>query len=405
MGREVTLVLVRDGDLVGALAPFAVEAPWWPEVGPVADAVRARHGAVVQVLRLLRARPDRDDPFGMGGSVVYVAELEPGERPPTRLDAPPPGASDGLAEHPRRMPWARPGGPAAALAWARRALADAGLAMVGPARQVKTWNLSALWRLHTDAGPAWLKLVAPFLGHEGDVIATLRAAGCRGVPRLLAHDGARAVLADIPGDDGYAASARRRADMARLFVGLSTAWPHAPAFPALPSWGANAIAPLVERALDACDDELDDSDRDAVAGLAAGLADRLAAAADCGVPEALIHGDAHAGNVRDDGRRLTVLDWGDSGLGNPLLDLHDFLARTPAEAVAPVRTAWLAAWAAARPGSDPARAAELLAPVAPLRLAAAYRRFLEGIEPSEHVYHAADVPAQLRLAARAATAG
>jgi len=42
------------------------------------------------------------------------------------------------------------------------------------------------------------------------------------------------------------------------------------------------------------------------------------------------------------------------------------------------------------PGCDPDRARDLLAPVAALQLAAVYQMFLDNIEPSERVYHAAD---------------
>ena len=50
------------------------------------------------------------------------------------------------------------------------------------------------------------------------------------------------------------------------------------------------------------------------------------------------------------------------------------------------------------PGCDPERAVALLRPVAPLRMAAVYALFLAGIEPSEHPYHAGDVPACLERA-------
>jgi hypothetical protein len=50
----------------------------------------------------------------------------------------------------------------------------------------------------------------------------------------------------------------------------------------------------------------------------------------------------------------------------------------------------MAAWKKAVPGSDPARAAVLLAPIAAARQAVIYRMFLDNIEPSEHVYHATD---------------
>ena len=52
-------------------------------------------------------------------------------------------------------------------------------------------------------------------------------------------------------------------------------------------------------------------------------------------------------------------------------------------------------WAEAVPGSD-LHAAALIAPVALLRQAIIYQRFLDGIEESERVYHREDVPERLR---------
>ena len=59
---------------------------------------------------------------------------------------------------------------------------------VGPAVQVKTWNLSSVWRLPTAAGPAWLKVVPPFFGHEDAMLSRLDPAV---VPPLIAADGPR----------------------------------------------------------------------------------------------------------------------------------------------------------------------------------------------------------------------
>ncbi len=91
-------------------------------------------------------------------------------------------------------------------------------------------------------------------------------------------------------------------------------------------------------------------------------------------------------------------------MSGTLLDMAAFLPRVAdAGQRSRVRVAWLDAWRAERPGSDPAAAAELIAPVAALRQALVYRRFLDGMEPAEHRYHAADVPLWLRHALTAAT--
>ena len=47
---------------------------------------------------------------------------------------------------------------------------------------------------------------------------------------------------------------------------------------------------------------------------------RLADATACGLPDTIVHGDFHPGNLRCDGAVLTLLDWGDAGVGHPLLD-------------------------------------------------------------------------------------
>ena len=108
---------------------------------------------------------------------------------------------------------------------------------------------------------------------------------------------------------------------------------------------------------------------------------------------------ADLSNVRVDGARLTLLDWGDSGVGHPLLDQPAFLERAVTENALALRRRWLSAWEAAAPGSDPARASMLLAPIGALRQAVVYQAFLDNIEPSEHPYHRDDPAERLRRAA------
>jgi hypothetical protein len=95
-----------------------------------------------------------------------------------------------------------------------------------------------------------------------------------------------------------------------------------------------------------------------------------------------------------------LLNWGESGVGRPLLDQPAFLDRVPSGTDGAVRAHWLQQWSEAVPGSDPARASVLLAPVAAARRAVIYRTFLDNIEPSEQPYHRAD-PAQWLIRAAA----
>ena len=135
-----------------------------------------------------------------------------------------------------------------------------------------------------------------------------------------------------------------------------------------------------------------------------GLLDGLAARWDhidaCGLPDTLVHGDFHPGNLRSAGPgHLVLLDWGDSGIGHPMLDQPAFLERlSPADRQA-VRQVWTTRWRREVPGCDPDRAASLLAPIGALRQAMIYQRFLDGIEPDERIYHAPDPARWLERAA------
>ncbi len=83
--RQVTLLLCdREGRRLGALPPFEVEVPWWPEAEPVVAGARARFGIEVTVLRLV-ASPVSER--AAGGPVTYLAEV----------DGPPPFAAGAVA--------------------------------------------------------------------------------------------------------------------------------------------------------------------------------------------------------------------------------------------------------------------------------------------------------------------
>ena len=98
------------------------------------------------------------------------------------------------------------------------------------------------------------------------------------------------------------------------------------------------------------------------------------------------------------GLGVVVIDWGDSTVGNPAFDILRLCDDVDPAAATDLRASWAARWRAAVPSSDPDRAIDLLRPVAAVRAAAAYAEFLSRIEPSEHPYHAADVPHWLDVA-------
>ncbi|MEU8338269.1 phosphotransferase family protein [Micromonospora tulbaghiae] len=402
MSRTVTLVLLDSaGRPLGALPPFGVPEPWWQEAGSIVAAVRQRHGLEIAVLRLL----DADRPAPPGGHVRYLAQVV--DAPAVPLE---PVAVD-LAPHPLRQPWAEAGGPADSVAWATGELRRLGRRVTVVAQQ-RTWNLSAIWRLDTDEGPTWLKQLPPFARHEPTVLAFPDDQGVGvGVdlpgdpnslingPVVLSADGeGRMLLADVPGEDRYGAGEGERAAIA--------AEHHAVQLRACGVVGELVAAGVPDlrgaRLAGWIRERLAGHDVSAAAGLLDGLDHRLRQVGDCGLPDTLVHGDLHPGNVRGDDGRRTVIDWADSFAGHPAFDILRLTEDVDADAAARLIDAWARRWRADVPGSDPHRAVDLLRPVAPLRQAAVYAMFLAAIEPSEHPYHVHDVPAALARAAAVA---
>ncbi len=114
------------------------------------------------------------------------------------------------------------------------------------------------------------------------------------------------------------------------------------------------------------------------------------------MPDTLVHGDFHPGNVAGRVGDYVILDWGDSFIGHPLLDELAFVERLPPPSQLAARGWVLADWERLVPGSDPSRAADLLEPVVPLLAAVMYANFCAQIEPDERVYHSSDALRRLR---------
>ncbi|HCT75487.1 MAG TPA: aminoglycoside phosphotransferase family protein [Micromonosporaceae bacterium] len=337
MPRDVTLVLL-DGRV---LSSFEVELPWWQEVSGVIEGARAHHGLEISVLRIVETEPGLTN----GGKVTYLVET--------------PGMNGAHEDHPLRPDYAKPGGPSRSIEWARSVL-DRPITSV---EQLRTWNLSAIWRLGTPSGTVWLKQVPRFFAHEAVVLRYLRK------PVLLAADDqGRMLLDDLPGEDLYDCDFETRRAIAADMVEIQLK--ALPQLEKLHSAGIPLMLGLPSQPW---------------------LADALARVAACGMPDTLVHGDLHPGNVRGTPLDRTIIDWGDCFIGHPgfdILRLSDGLL--PVEA-ADLLATWAMLWRRAVPGCDPVAAADALRPVAALRNSAVYSHFLFNIEPSEHRYHAADV--------------
>ncbi|MEU4803652.1 phosphotransferase [Actinosynnema sp. NPDC023587] len=336
MRNVVALVLV-DGAPVGSVE-FTVDSPWWNDVEPVVTRLDEVLGVSTSVLRLVSATGS-----GMrGGTVTY--QVEAAARPRLGLR---PAPHDPPAEpEPLRMPWARPGGPAALVAWAGEHVD------VRRAVQVKTWNLSCLYRLETDDGTFWAKQFPEFMADEAAVISMVRNVDPALVPDVVASAPQRLLMRAAGGIDCWRPSAEVIADV-------------------VPRWVA------VQAAL---------------AGPAAARV-RGVRVPSFGLPDTLLHGDFHPGNWRSGG---TVLDWGDAHWGHPALDAARLIGFVGDDLG--IARVWADAWLRHRPDSDPLAALRHARPASHLVGALVYQEFLDHIEESERVYHLGDPERELETA-------
>lgn len=391
--RLARLVLVTpDGAVVGCFPPIPVDIPWWQEVESVVRAAREYHGVEVTILRLLEVARDRPD----GVEVTYLAEIAepvPAEAWTGKIEA-----------DPLRQAYAQPGGPAVDLAWAKEVLAGHGLAPTAKPVQVRTWNLSSIWYIPIGDQSAWLKVVPPFFRHEGRVITALTGGH---VPALFGHDErGRILLAEIPGEDMFEAALPQLLAMVTLLVDIQASWigrVDELRKMRLPDWSGPSLSIAIADVVQRTREELSEDEYATLLRFVRGLAARFAEVDACGLPDTLVHGDCHPGNFRGAERELTLLDWGDSGIGHPLLDQPAFLERVPPKDLEMVKDHWNREWLARMPGCDPTRAADLLAPIAAARQAVIYQRFLDNIEPSEQIYHRGDPADWLRRTAELVT--
>lgn len=383
----------------------------WQDVGHVTRGLRQSLGAAATTLRCIAIEYQREQELV---SKVYAAVLDdpawappPGARWVTRAEAdalplaePAHGAAiaewfawyGGAPPHPLRSPWYMPGWHSGAVGWATAALRAAGLPPTGPAEQLRSWQRSAILRLPTAAGPAYLKAVPPIFGHEPALTAALAAADPRRFAQPVALDPARGwlLMRELPGPtlDGLPGEVEIWEAALEAFaeVQIATA-AHLPALRAVgvPERPLEALAarlgPLLSDTAATLPNSpagLSDDERARLRAMAPRLQALSAELAAYRVPPALEHGDFWAGQVVAGRAGFGFLDWSDAAIAHPffslllfLVEIEDFFPKLPGVREA-LRDAYLRPWAALLPDADLARAFELAQPLAALHHALTY---------------------------------
>jgi aminoglycoside phosphotransferase (APT) family kinase protein len=278
----------------------------------------------------------------------------------------------GRAEPPPRRPaWFQTSWYDEVEAWVDEQLSASGRLRTGPVRPVKVWSMSAVLEVPVDgSGRVWLKAACRHFHAEPALTRHVSEILPAHAPTVIATDDNRGwvLTEDMAGADENAVPAGIGPPAARIAATLQVrSLDHLPEIRA-------AGVPLRDLArtrqgFDAILDgsvelgQLTPEEVAAARATRAAVHALLAELEGLGVPDTLVHGDLHTGNVALDGDSLLLYDWSDASVSHPFLDAVLLSSRLSDAEQEAALGAYAEVWQAAYPAIDVARALELAVPV------------------------------------------
>jgi hypothetical protein len=251
------------------------------------------------------------------------------------------------------MPWTNRGWHAEAEDWLRTSMTDIGSPVIGDIEPVLTWELSCVLRAQTASGAVFFKVAldTPLFANEASVVTELAALFPDEVPTPLAIDRGRRflVLAHAGPVVGWGAPIEIREDVMRAAARLQIR--------SAPHVGRLLAAGCLDRRLDwlatKSTEWLTEVDlshwlsTDEIAELrSAGLrlSDMCAELASLPVPQTIVHGDLHLGNVARGEDGFVIFDWTDACVSHPFIDMIAIGYEEDEAVAARLLDAYLAEW-------------------------------------------------------------
>ncbi len=310
----------------------------------------------------------------------------------------------------QRPPWVQPGWLAGALDWAASTLAEAGFGPIQAYETIKSWGISFVLKVLAGAGsePETFYFKAsrplPLFAEEGTVTQALAGLFPEYVAPPLAVDRARRWMLvtrqgeSLPWSPPVELHEAIYATLARLQIA------------SIPHLDALQKAGCLDRRLPLLSAQLPGIlvDEVILTRLTADERQQLLAALprflECienldalDLPDTLIHGDFHTGNIADRNGQHLIFDWSDASYGHPFMDLLTLGDQTNQAKRTRVQNAYLAPWQAIASEETLLAAYDLAQVVYPLYHAASYQAILHNLEPAART-ELDIVPELLRLA-------
>jgi hypothetical protein len=297
---------------------------------------------------------------------------------------------------PLRAPWTRPGWYERACAWIERVLADAGLPPPIAVVQHRHWGISAVMRVETGGDRFWFKAVFEHFRPEPSLTVFIAGLAPGSTAGVVGWDGSQGwmLLEDVAGDSDVPDEHAHLVAFEHLAQLQATARDHQHDLLAagcarrplsdLPGDLANVLDdPVLRKWLPV------ESVR--AATIVDWILDAVSQVEQLGIPDVLVHGDFHPGNVRLAGDRMVIFDWSDAAIAKPFIDVMTW-----------------ATWLPHEPGARDAlwqSFADVWAEVLPRASWLELRPALEGIAGAYHVVSYAGIVRNLDQLRRAEHAG
>lgn len=233
--------------------------------------------------------------------------------------------ADGL-----RPAWAEAGWLATVSDWITGALAAAGRPAPHAITQVKLWGISTVMRVdhHTgaDSQRSWFKAVCPHFGHEPALTQLLADhLGDRVVSVIATDVNRRWMLMDDLGEAVVLSDPRQHRGEFQHLVAIqrwSLERAAALANQGVPRRSLDTLcAEFVDVLADPVCADLIGIDSARAAELAAWLQGAIERVQRLGVPDVLVHGDFHPGNIAAVGDRHVLFDWSDAAIAPAFVDV------------------------------------------------------------------------------------
>lgn len=258
-------------------------------------------------------QPPRELPDRVGGrAATWLGEWESGAQPP--------------ALRPR---WAHPGWQERVTAWIGASLEHAERPVAGEIEIRRLWGISAVARVPTaNAGTAWFKAVFPLFETEIATTRLLDTAFPGAVPHVIAadEDAGWLLLDDVGADPvGAAATDDQLAAAIRRLVQIQAGMAGRERELRAAGVADRPLRRLADDLSSAMVNPTEIEAREVTPERLATVVEWVRRQCDwldaTGLPETLIHGDFHAFNVIDRHGEPVIIDWSDSAISHPLLEI------------------------------------------------------------------------------------